>query len=46
MSDNTFSYQEVRICLTAFASWFANENGLVLLRPSATVDRFLEETAR
>jgi hypothetical protein len=44
MSDDTFSYQEMRIALTAFASWFANENGLVLLKPAATVDRFLEET--
>lgn len=46
MSDDTFSYQEVQICLAAFASWFANKNGLTLLSPADMVDRFLKETAR
>lgn len=44
--DEMFTYQELRITLTAFAMWFAEQNGLTLLDPTAATDRFIEETTQ
>ena len=38
MPENTFTFDELRITLTAFALWFGAAD------PTAVVDRFFQET--
>lgn len=44
MSDDSFTYQEMRIALAAFALWLAERNEVRVLDAAALVDTFLAET--